>query len=229
MTTTGEGLDADASSYNLLVRVFAKDVSNGQDHSRDYSATIPGLGTATPPPTSNNLTCSHQSGWNENADDGLGAPINPNSFADYEESLASCGTAMSFTAADMAAKTFVTDDETIVLNALEGAAGTESSRGTGTITDSDNVINFNWYVEAASCSGCTHNYLVQYSDSTIDSDLTLGFFLRDASALTDVTGTLGSSGAEYFHHKYSEATNFSDTDRATGSDGEIWHSTDVLQ
>ena len=323
------GLDANAASYNLLVRIYAEDDSTGQAHSRDYNMTIPGPGVsfnpANVPGTYNSLwsddpvhhefifsanntgtvdfgfgledftwsvdgqgrllvdlgggglpdrytltsgtiksgtfsaevdddsngvyeefptvdivedgggttlACNYESGWDDTAFEGQGAPITPNSFADYEGTLASCGTAMPFTAADVASKTFVNgvgvDAETVIFNALGGAAGTEASRGTGSFNDTDTII-FNWYVEAATCSGCTHSYLVQYSDSTIDSSLPSGFFFRETSALTGLNGPLGASNTGYTYHKYSEQSNFSDADRAVGADGEIWFSTDILQ
>ncbi|MDB4582983.1 hypothetical protein N9164_07520 [Draconibacterium sp.] len=43
-------------------------------------------------------------------------------------------------------------------NALGGAAGTEADRGTGTFDDGIDTIDFIWYVEDATCSGCTHSY-----------------------------------------------------------------------
>jgi hypothetical protein len=227
--TTDAGLDANATSYNLLVRVYAEDILTGQDHSRDYNATIPGPGATTTPPSTTNLACNYESGWNDAADGGLGAPITPKSFADYEGTLESCGTAMSFTAADVAGKTFVDGVESSVFNALGGATGTESSQGTGSFVDTEDTIAFNWYVEAATCTGCTHSYLVQYSDSTIDNSLDAGFSFRETTSLTGLNGPLGVSNTGYTYHKYSEQSNYGDGVRAVGSDGEIWFSTDILQ
>jgi hypothetical protein len=352
---TDAGLDSTATTYNLLVRIYADDELTGQAHSRDYNATIPrpgeggssstiipisaaslpgtyiwntnageGRGDATfnfiadgtgtvhwPPETtepaghpgyddtltwsidnegrievvlfgegggvdydrytlisgtlnngvmqlevknsavsaymiaetydwtmgvSGTLACSFESGWDDTADVGLGAPIMPKSFADYEGTLADCGSAMVFTAAgDVAGNTFVDVDEFSTFNALGGAAGTEADPGTGFFDDgAGGVINFEWWIEAPTCSGCMYSYLVQYSDTTIDPAIATltgdaGFWFRETLALTAVSGTQGVAGALYTYHKYSEQSNYSDLDRATGADGEIWFSADTLQ
>ena len=121
----------------------------------------------------------------------------------------------------MQAKIFSGSGETTTYDALT-TAGTEADPGTGTFNDGD-AIAFIWYVEAATCSGCTHNYLVVESDDTIDASLPTGSWIRETSALTDVTGSTYSS------HYYSEQSNYSDTDRATASDGEIWSDVSTLQ
>jgi hypothetical protein len=217
------GLNGDAANYSLLVRIYAEDEVTGQDHSRDYTATD----LATPPPPTG-LACNYESGWNDLADGGLGAPINPNSFADFEESLATCATdgtpAQSFTVADVAGNTFVDTDETTTFDALAGAAGTQADPGTGTFQAPGESISFEWYVENATCSGCNHSYLVQYSDETIDSNL-VGLSFRETSAVTNVVG------ADYTFHHYSEQSNFSSDGlvRETGADGEIWNSISTLQ
>jgi len=226
------GLDANAASYTLLVRIYTIDPLNGQFHSTDYSATIPGPG-ATSGSSGNTgsgstFACSYESGWNDAADGGLGAPINPNSFADYEAVIAACGTAQTFTAADIAGKTFQ-EMGTVETTTFNTGTGTAASPATGTYDDGAGAtINFQWYVEAATCTGCNYNYLVLYSDTTIDSTLPLAW-LRETTALAGITGTPGAAGAQYAHVKYSEAANYSDGNRASGSDGEIWNAVDVLQ
>jgi len=224
------GLNGDAANYELRVRIYAEDEITGQDHSRDYTATdlsVPSVPVGPAP-----LACHYESGWDDTADGGLGAPVNPNSFADYEESLATCATdgtpAVPFTAADVAGKVFVDGTETTTFDALGGALGTEASPGTGTYDDTVDIITFEWWVEDATCSGCTHSYVVQYADETIDANLT-GIWFRETSAVTEVVGTPGTPGAVYSFHHYSEQSNYSDTDRATGSDGEIWNSDSTLQ
>ena len=223
---TGAGLDATATSYNLLVRIYAEDELTGQEYSRDYNATIPGPGgssTAT-------LGCAFESGWDDTADGGLGAPVTPNSFADYEGVLADCGTAQLITTIDVAGNTFTdSDGEIFTFNALGGASGTESDRGTGNLSDIASSIDFEWYIEAATCAGCTYSYLVIYTDDTLDSDLPVGLWFRETMALINVTGTPGNSGAAYDFRNYTEQGNFSDSDRSTGADGEIWSSTRTLQ
>lgn len=221
---TNAGLDATAASYALLVRIYARDELSGQQHSTDYSATIPGPGSGGPGST---FACSYQSGWNDTADGGLGAPITPNSFADYEAVIAACGNAQTFSAADVAGKTFqeVGTIETMTFNA---GTGTAASPAPGIYDDGMGLtFAFEWYVEAATCTGCSYNYLVIYTDSTIDPTLPLAW-LRETTALIGVNGAPGVSGTEYSYVKYSEQSNYSDTSRTSGSDGEIWNSIDVL-
>jgi len=176
------------------------------------------------------LTCSTQSNWDDAADGGLGRPLTFYSFADFEAVLADCGTAQALNVADLAGNTFVNGTESTVFNNTP-AAGTISDPETGTFSDTSTgeIIDFKWYVEAATCSGCTHNYLVKLSDSTIDADLPVGFTLRETSALTGLSGTLGVPGTAYTTHNYDEQSNYGDTDRATGTDGGIWIGTDTLQ
>jgi hypothetical protein len=186
-----------------------------------FLAPVEGGGT-TQPPVNTTLVCGYESGWNDLADGGFGAPINPNSFADYETVVQNCGTAQQFTTADVAGSAFNDQGEITTFNDT-AAAGTVQDPGTGVYNDGAGFsINFEWYVETATCTGCTHNYLVLYSDTTIDPSLPLAM-IRETSALT------GINGSNYTFVRYSEQSNYSDTDRATGSDGEIWSSTDILQ
>ena len=160
----------------------------------------------------------------------MGAPITPNSFADFETVLADCGTAAPFAATDIAGAIFIDTGETTTFNNT-AAAGTAADPGTGVYDDGAGfVLDFQWYVEAATCSGCTHSYVVLYSDSALDADLPAGVWFRETSAVIGITGTPGQAGAVYSFQKYSEQSNYSDTDRATASDGEIWSSpSNVLQ
>ena len=223
------GLLSTDTTYNLKVRIYAENPQTGQSHSRDYNATIPGPAATTGGGgTTTTLTCGYESGWNATADGGLGAPINPNSFADFEAVVADCG-ALTFTAADIAGNSYNESPEVTTFNALGGAAGTQADPGTGTYDDAGDgsglVLNFQWYVETVN----SVTYLVVYMDETIDSNITTlggaGFKMRETSALTGI-----NAGIYSFKH-YSEQTNYS-TDglvRSTGSDGEIWGSSKTLQ
>ena len=211
------GLDPDAVSYDLVVRVYAVDESTGQQYSTDYRATIDGPG-ATPDDSVSTLTCGYESGWDDTVDGGLGAPINPNSFAEYEGVVVDCG-ALAFTASDVVGNYVDLDGETFTFTDSAGA-GTEADPKTGTYSDGSMTIDYVWYVEAATCTGCTHNYLVVYSDSSIDADLaSMGISFRETSALSSV------NGSSYSFVKYSEQSNYGDMVRETGSDGEIWNQT----
>jgi hypothetical protein len=216
------GLDANAASYSLLVRIYTRDQLTGQAHSTDYTATIPGpaaTGGSGGSGTGSGFSCNYESGWDDTAYGGLGAPVTPNSFADYEAVIADCGSAMTFNAADVAGNTFqeIGTTETMTFNA---GTGTASNPASGVYNDGAGfTITFQWWVEAATCTSCNYNYLVVYSDTTIDSNLPMSW-LRETSALTGISGT------QLSFVKYSEQSSYSDTNRASGSDGEIWNSVD---
>lgn len=220
------GLLQSDATYSLKVRIYAQDNVTGQSHSRDYDATIPGPAAVTPGPTPepspSALICSYSSGWDDTVDGGLGAPINPNSFADFEAVIADCGTAVTFTAAAIAGNTYNENPELTSFNVLTGSeTGTQANPGTGLYNDTaGTLIDFQWYVEQSTAG---HSYVVIYSDSTIDADLPAGFSLRETSAVTDV------AGASFTFKTYSEGSNYGDMDRAVGSDGEIWGATRTQQ
>jgi len=203
------GLDPDATSYELLVRVFASDVLTGQFHSTDYRATIPG-----PAATVATLPCNTESGFDESADGGLGAPINPHSFDDYLEVIASCGGAMTLDYTDFAGNSFFSDDETLNLDAI-GFKPTSGSRGTGNFEDFDGIFEIYWYME--SLNGIDFLVLEDSMDPALAT-------FRETTALISVSGTPGQTGSVYTFKDYSEQTNYSTDNltRATGSDGEIW-------
>ena len=168
------------------------------------------------------LTCFYGSGFEESASGGLGLPIVPNSFADYETVLADCAltrTLQTFTRADIAGNTFtdVGAGETTVFNNT-GAAATQADPETGSFNDGSGIIAFQWYLEPASCSGCFYTYLVLYTDSTIETSLPAGFQLRETQAVIDITGT------SYTNVYYSEQSNAGDMVRDSNADGEIWNS-----
>jgi len=207
--------DPATANYSVMIRIFAMDPLTGQAHSTDYRAQI----------VSSALTCSHQSGWDDTADGGLGAPINPNSFAEFESVVSACGTSIQFTSADIAGNSFLEGGETTSF--FDTGSATEMSPATGEFDEGSGItpIGFQWYVENVG----TNTLLVIYTDSTIDTNLPAGFSFRETSALTSLAGTMGQAGAEYNFVKYSEQSNYGDMVRSSGSDGEIWNSTDILQ
>ena len=181
-------------------------------------------GTApAPTPAPSALSCTTESGWNDAADGGLGAPITPYSFAEFESAVADCGTASStFSAADIAGNTFNDSPELTTFNAFTGSeAGTSANPGSGSFNDTtDPIIDFKWYVETASAG---HKYIVIYSDSSIDADLPVGYSIRDTSAMT------ANDGTNVTLITYSEGSNYGDMVRAVGSDGDIWTTTHIQQ
>jgi hypothetical protein len=205
---------ADGDSYSVLVRIYSKD-EFGQSHSRDYNTDVSG---GTDPGTG--LSCSYESGWDDTTDGGLGAPISPNSFADFQDVVDACGTAISFTVNDVAGMVLDDEGETTTFTDSAGT-GTEGDRKTGVYDDgAGSVIDFEWWVEDAG----SYSYVVLYTDDNIDADLPANFWIRETSAVISTDGTTTMSQV-----KYSEAENYSDTDRASGSDGEIWNITYAIQ
>ena len=223
LTIDTSSLDLTAS-YTAELRVYAMDIY-GQSFLTTHYVNISGDsggGGGTPPPGGTTLTCSTESGWDDTADGGLGAPITPYSFADYEAVVADCGTAQPFTRADVAGNSFDEFGETTTFNDT-GAAATAADPETGSFDDGAGfVISFEWYIEDATCAGCTHSYLVLYTSSIIDSAFPAGHEIRETNALT------GMSGSTFTFTTYSEGGNYGDMVRSTGADGEIWSSSKTL-
>ena len=175
------------------------------------------------------LTCGYESGWDDTADGGLGAPINPNSFADFEDVIADCGTARSFAASNIEGTVYNNPDGTTTFNNTAASGTSELDPETGVFVDGFDTINFRWYVESATCTGCNYNYLVLFSNDVIEPNLPAGFTFRETRALIGVNGPIGVTGSVYSFANYAEQSNYSDADRATGSDGEIWYADETLQ
>jgi hypothetical protein len=218
------------SGYTKELRVYAMDIY-GQSYLTTYHVNASGTGggggggggdTGGGGGGGTSLTCATESGWDDTADGGLGAPIVPYSFADYEAVVADCGTAGSFSRADVAGLTFDEAGETTTFNNT-GAAATAADPETGSFDDGAGfTANFEWYIEDATCSGCTHGYLVLYSNSTIESNFPAGFEIRETNAVTGVIGN------DFYFVTYSEGNNYGDMVRSTGADGEIWNSIKTL-
>ena len=202
-------LDPSADSYDLLVRIYAMDEVTGQAHSTDYRATISSGGTPA-------LTCGYESGWDDLADGGMGAPISPNSFMDFETVVSDCGEALTVTAANVVG-TYTDGDETFTFDDPAGAAATLLDPATGVYTDGVETIVFQWWVDTLP------TYIVIQSNDTVDPNLPAEVWFRETSALRAI------EGSTYRFVKYSEQSNYSDTDRFTGSDGEIWYQDLVKQ
>jgi hypothetical protein len=207
--------DINSPDFSILVRIYAADEITGQFHSTDYWTDVIITG----------LSCGYESGWDDDADDGLGAPITPNSFADFEQVVASCGGSMPQTFADIAGKSFIDFDETITFS--DTGAGTADDPGIGQVEDDFDgvVITFEWYIENVG----GNSLLVIYSDSTIDQQLPEGFSIRETSALILVDGNAGEAGSEYHTVRYYEQSNYGDMIRDNGDDGEIWNAIVTLQ
>ncbi|GAA0858891.1 DUF5011 domain-containing protein [Aliiglaciecola litoralis] len=207
--------DPNSEQLSLLIRIYAEDEVTGQSHSTDYRVNF----------GNQSLACDYESGWDEGDGEEFGAPINPNSFADFEEVVASCGGSQQFTFADVAGKTFSSDGESATFS--DTGAGTFDDPATGQFQDDsgDEPISFEWYIENVG----VNTLLVIYSDSTIDSQLPEDFVFRESLALISVNGTMGQSGAEYHFVIYTEQSNYGDMVRESGDDGEIWNSFDILQ
>ncbi len=205
----------ESAGFMVILRVYAIDSMTGQLHSTDYRQDI------TPAAS---LICGYESGW----DDDLSEPINPNSFADFQSVVAECGVPVALTKADIAGKTFVeNDDEEETKTYNNDGSATKAEPSSGVFNGTNEQIDFNWYIETVD----DVTYLVLETGSDIDAgdDFPKGFWLRDTSALSSIVGTKGESGAVYNFITYSEKSNFSDENRASGSDGEIWNTDFDLQ
>lgn len=200
------------NGYTITVRIYAVDSTTGQAHSTDYRKVVDAY---TPPAP---LTCSYESGWDDLADFELGAPITPNSFADFKEVAADCGDSPTITKADFAGVTLLDGSEKTIFN--DDALATAASPSTGQFIDSPEIIDFTWYIDTVDAV----TYIVIETNDTLDSDLPEGFWLRETRAITNVTGVLGVSGTTFKMTMYAEQSNYSDNDRAANSDAEIWHS-----
>lgn len=206
-----------ADGYTVIVRIYARDIITGQEHSTDYRRTIDADTSVKPDPTPTTLVCGYESGWDDDADSGLGGPITPNSFTEFITVVDDCGGTNLITKQVIAGKSWSDDGETTSFN-NDGMA-TSATPSTGQFIDGDEIIDFNWYVETI--SGKT--FLVFETDSTLDSDLPTGFWIRETRAITNMT--TDESGTSFQVTIYSEQSNYSDSDRSTGSDGEIWNTT----
>ena len=223
-TLTIDTSSLDMTSYTAELGVYAMDIY-GQSFLTYYRVNASDTsGGGTPPPGGSSLTCATESGWDDTADGGLGAPITPYSFADFEAVVADCGSAGSFARADVAGNVFDDAGETTAFNDT-GAAATVADPETGSFDDGAGfVVNFEWYIENAACAGCTHSYLVLYTNSTIanNSNFPAGHAIRETNALT------GQSASTFTFTTYSEGINYGDMVRSTGTDGEIWNSIKTL-
>lgn len=206
-----------ADGYAVTVRIYAADEVTSQAHSRDYRIIVDAYVAPAP------LTCDYESGWNDLADFELGAPITPNSFADFNEVIVDCGGITTITKANIAGTTLLDNGESTTFN--DDGMATLATPSTGQFIDGAEVIDFTWYIDTVGES----TYIVVETDSTVDSDLPDGFWLRETRAITNVVGTLGVTGTTYRMIIYAEQSNYSDNDRAAGDDAEIWNSTYTVE
>lgn len=215
-----------SEGYSIRVRIIAEDNENDQNYHREYQVYYEGDnsdGTMQPPITT--LTCGYESGWNDDASDGLGAPINANSFSDFETVVNDCGSAISITQSNIAGSTWLDDGESKVYH--DDGLATKASPSTGQIIDGDDVIDFIWYLE----THVNNTYIVLETDSERDSDLPADFWLRETAIITaiqtaEAVNDVSLDGEEITYYEvslYSEQSNFSDDARDNGTDGEIWN------
>lgn len=202
-------MDTTATDFRKELRVYSRNAS-GQSFLSTYVRN--GVTVSDTGGTTTSLTCNTESGWNDAADSGAGAPISPHTFADFETVLADCGTALTFTAADLEGLTFTDTGESTTFNA----------GGTGVFTDSSGSLNFTWTVETATAG---HSYMVVTGSVG-------GLTFRETRAIIGLSTTTPATGTVYTFRAYSEQTNYSAEDpmvRETGTDGEIWGGTMTQQ
>lgn len=145
------GLDPQATSYELRIRIYTQDEITGNTHSTDYAVQIGGPGVPTP-----TLACDYNSGWNDIADE----PLVFNSYTDFEEVLTACGGANTLTTNDVIGtwtETWVEGNitfvETLVFN----------QDGTVNFTETENGV----LVETLVVDWSLSNNLVTLSSSTL--------------------------------------------------------------
>jgi len=207
-------------NYEFVVRIYAQDKQTGQLHSTDYRQLVEysSGGDGTPPDGNNGeLNCEFESPWNDATD----MPASYNSFADFETVVAACGGVQAVTRADFAGKTFIDGDEKNVFN--DDGEATSANPGTGTFIGEDGENqSFSWYFETVN--------QVQYLVVT-GSNAQEGIEFRDTFAVTALGGTRGATGSTMQFKVYAEQSNYTNSDmvRLTGSDGEIWGATFVVE
>jgi len=182
-------------------------------------------------------TCGFESGW---IDTDPGQPIVPVSFADFEASVADCDTGFQpipTVAAQVSGLSLNEQPEVTTFNVLNGTSelGTQGNPGTGAYYANDGSgfqLSFQWWVETIN----SVDYVVIYTNESIDPSITTsigsGFWLRETSVLMNVVDNDSSgtptAGDSMEFYKYAEQSNYSDTVRTTGTDGEAWISTNNI-
>uniref|UniRef100_UPI00356A6133 hypothetical protein n=1 Tax=Pseudoalteromonas sp. TaxID=53249 RepID=UPI00356A6133 len=199
--------------YQLLIRIYAKDNALPQYYSTDYRASVA---------AQTSFACGYESGWNDSADNGLGAPINPNSFNDFKQVVASCGNTVALAKSDVLGHSWLDEGERVEF--YDTGSATQADPSSGKFIDSNEQIDFIWYIETLG----ELTFVVLETNSDLDSDLPSGFWLRETYAVTAVT--TGQAGeTTYSAVVYAEQSNYSDLDRAANSDGEIWNNSYTIE
>lgn len=199
--------------YEVLIRIYAEDKMMPQYYSTDYRAMVEAQAT---------FECGYESGWDENADGGLGAPINPNSFADFKQVIASCGNTVAISKNDLLGESWLDEDER--LEFYDTGAATKADPSTAKFISPSEDFDLIWYIETVD----THTFVVIETNGDLDSDLPTDFWVRETYAVTTVT--TGQAGETIFSVViYSEQSNYSDLVREENSDGEIWNNTYIIQ
>lgn len=212
--------NSDTNSYTIQNYIEGTSITDDVANPTD-SSILQVLDPAALSGVVTHLGCANESGWDSAANNGLGAPITPYSFEEYETVVKDCG-ALDLSMIGVAGSVFNKGTETITLNNT-GKAATVNDPESGSFNDSN--IKFQWYVEQASCDGCFHSYIVIFTDQSIDASLPQGYWYRQTAALIGISGT----NSDYYSFvKYNEQSNYSNINRLSGSDGEIRNETQIL-
>ncbi|NMM39334.1 DUF5011 domain-containing protein [Pseudoalteromonas arctica] len=199
--------------YQLLIRIYAKGNALPQYYSTDYRASVAAQAS---------FACNYESGWNDSADNGLGAPINPNSFNDFKQVIASCGNTVAITKSEVLGHSWLNEGERVEF--YDTGSATQAAPSTGKFIEGSEQIDFIWYIETIG----DHTFVVQETNSDLDNDLPTGFWIREAYAVIAVT--TGQAGETIYSAViYAEQSNYSDLDRDTNSDGEIWNNSYIIE
>lgn len=163
------------------------------------------------------FTLITEAGWDEFADQGLGTPAKPFSFANFGELVGGCDWAVPIDYIDIAGNRFSDDEGEVTFYDAVASAPTTKVRGRGRLVFIEGrtgiTVAFTWYLGDAAGT----NYLV--------TEATFGATNPgDTRAFVAASGAEGAVNPVYTTKVYPEQGNCS-TDgvtRSAGTDGEVW-------
>jgi len=193
------GLDQNAATYELRVRIYAEDEATGQQHSRDYVADIPGPAAPVTPPGGGggtSLSCTTSSEWDDINDQ----PATFYSFTDFETVLTDCGNLV-----------LAITDASIIGTWVDSYTDVDGDWVETLIFDANGTVTFTETLDGILDDSGSATWSVSSNRTTI----------TDGSNFKEI-GAYLSNGTQKF---YSEETNWvpaSDLALDGTADGEIW-------
>ncbi|GLQ32671.1 hypothetical protein [Litoribrevibacter albus] len=114
------------------------------------------------------VDCFYESGWDDNAFEGLGAPVEPNTLKAFEASVndEECGGVVSGVDADvLTANTWYDDGDEVTFNADGTGSFFEPAE---TETDTDQTFEFTWSINSTADDGIPNGTIEIVIDTTIN-------------------------------------------------------------